>query len=241
MAENIINNKKYIGMTSRTLKERKKEHKNDANKGRQCGMPFLRAIKKYKFENFKWEVLCNGLFDEYISEMEIYFIKKHNTKKPNGYNIQDGGRKGGRSKKGIYVFCHNCNKKIYKTSWFLKNNKNHYCSKECQFKEKRKSIKCLNCERILRVAKSSDRKYCSQSCSSQKQKHTLERRNKVANSNRKRGLYQYKITNDSGYVFYCDNLVEFCREKKIKHSTIHHSLRENRKTKNGWLVERHEI
>ena len=51
---NIINNKLYIGYTTATLKERMRRHKNDdINHNTLLG----RAIKKYGWENFKYEVV----------------------------------------------------------------------------------------------------------------------------------------------------------------------------------------
>ena len=51
---NIINNKLYIGYTTAILKERMRRHKNDdINHNTLLG----RAIKKYGWENFKYEVV----------------------------------------------------------------------------------------------------------------------------------------------------------------------------------------
>jgi hypothetical protein len=48
VATNLINNKQYVGQTSRKLYERKSNHKNEKNT-----FPIHLAIKKYGINNFK--------------------------------------------------------------------------------------------------------------------------------------------------------------------------------------------
>ncbi len=85
---NIINNKLYIGYTTATLKERMRRHKNDdINHNTLLG----RAIKKYGWENFKYEVVVYEDDKEKLLELEQYYIKYFNSKMPNGYNMTDGG------------------------------------------------------------------------------------------------------------------------------------------------------
>ena len=52
---NKINNKKYIGITSRSLEEREQNHLYEAyNKNSLTyNVPFKRAIRKYGIESFK--------------------------------------------------------------------------------------------------------------------------------------------------------------------------------------------
>jgi len=91
---NIITNKCYIGETKQSNPEsRWKEHKNTIKNG--VGCPALKdAVKKYGIENFKFEILII-CFDEDRYKYEIEYIKKYNSKVPNGYNILDGGPGGG--------------------------------------------------------------------------------------------------------------------------------------------------
>lgn len=51
---NNLNNKIYIGQTSRTIAERFLEHINAANKG-TLNTHLCRAMRKYGVENFKVE------------------------------------------------------------------------------------------------------------------------------------------------------------------------------------------
>jgi len=83
---NQINNKKYIGQTY-WEKQRFNCHK-------QCygDSVFHSAIKKYGFENFKYEILFRSDDVEELNNKEIEYIKTFNTLVPNGYNIDPGGR-----------------------------------------------------------------------------------------------------------------------------------------------------
>ena len=85
------NGKKYIGITSRKLKYRIREHKNDSLNG--SNVIFHKAIRKYGFDNIDWKVLdyCNSLED--LRNSEVYFIKEFNSFADNdcGYNLTTGG------------------------------------------------------------------------------------------------------------------------------------------------------
>ena len=85
---NIINNKKYVGKTSRPIKMRLNEHfKNSSKKCRYLS----RAISKYGKEAF----ICSILFEsddiKELNNKEIELIKELNTTSPNGYNLTLGG------------------------------------------------------------------------------------------------------------------------------------------------------
>lgn len=88
---NTVNNKSYIGMTSRKPEVRwgKNGEKYRPCKGRySC---FHNAIKKYGWNNFEHEILENNLTYEQACEKERYYIFFYNTKAPNGYNLTEGG------------------------------------------------------------------------------------------------------------------------------------------------------
>lgn len=51
---NLITNKSYIGLSTRTLQERKLEHLRHLDSENTY---FHRAIKKYGKENFSWEII----------------------------------------------------------------------------------------------------------------------------------------------------------------------------------------
>lgn len=86
---NKINNKKYIGQTSKELMIRHNQHikskRNDY---------FHKAIRKYGIENFTLEVL--HIADKYsLDLLEIFYIEYFNlTNKKYGYNCKTGGSNG---------------------------------------------------------------------------------------------------------------------------------------------------
>ena len=83
---NNINGKIYIGKTTRTIKERWKEHLETMNYKRN---KFYNALNKYKIDNFTIEEIeeCD---DNILNEREIYWINFYNSYK-NGYNSTGGG------------------------------------------------------------------------------------------------------------------------------------------------------
>ena len=81
--ENILNEKKYIGITTRTIKERFAEHcKAESYIGR--------AIRKNGIENFKVYELAVADCHKELCDLEVYYIEKFDTFK-NGYNQTIGG------------------------------------------------------------------------------------------------------------------------------------------------------
>jgi group I intron endonuclease len=75
---NSINQKIYIGLTTRDLEQRIREHLQEASVNDE--KVFHKAINKYGFENFSLEVLESGIQNkEILKEKEIYYIKKFNS------------------------------------------------------------------------------------------------------------------------------------------------------------------
>jgi group I intron endonuclease len=86
---NKVDQKVYIGQTSRDLELRWKEHKK---KGSNC--KYLKAaIENHGVENFKFELICIS-FDENLNDLEMFYIKKYNSLVPLGYNLRNGGNNG---------------------------------------------------------------------------------------------------------------------------------------------------
>ena len=80
---NMVNGKKYVGQTT-NLKKRINEHKH--------GDQYIdRAVKKYGWKNFRCGVIKSCSSKAEMDEWEKLFIISLKTKKPNGYNLTDGG------------------------------------------------------------------------------------------------------------------------------------------------------
>src|ERR1035437_5610059 len=86
---NKINGKTYIGQTIRDFNERISEHKRCDKNG--CPMLY-KAIRKYGYENFKFEIICRASSLEELDRREEFCIRIFNTLVPNGYNLTSGGR-----------------------------------------------------------------------------------------------------------------------------------------------------
>lgn len=87
---NTINNKIYVGQTTRTIEIRWKEHKKniEALKHR---LPLYKALDKYGVENFVVELL-EDCEDDKLNEREVYWIKKLESFGDKGYNCTVGGQ-----------------------------------------------------------------------------------------------------------------------------------------------------
>ncbi len=84
---NKINGKSYVGFDSDWPK-RYNDHKRRYIKG---NTKFYKAIKKYGWDNFEWQILYQSLEkDHCLLIMEYYFIKEYDSFK-NRYNMTLGG------------------------------------------------------------------------------------------------------------------------------------------------------
>lgn len=96
---NTINGKQYIGQTTLSLEKRVYfYHLHHAYPEEGRPYPIERAMRKHGFENFSFETLRECSSQKALDYWERYYIKKLGTKVTNGYNIQDGGKRGKRGK-----------------------------------------------------------------------------------------------------------------------------------------------
>jgi len=93
-ATNKINGKSYIGQTTQKLRVRRNCHKTQAFSNKIKDTYFYRAIKKYGFNNFKWEIIEHCDSKEEMDEMEFHYIKQYNSFGDGGYNLTFGGEGG---------------------------------------------------------------------------------------------------------------------------------------------------
>lgn len=85
---NKINNKGYVGITTRSLDRRWYEHRFVEN---SCGQLLGKAIKKYGEENFEIKPIASAKTLENLKSVEKDLIAQFQTKVPFGYNLTDGG------------------------------------------------------------------------------------------------------------------------------------------------------
>lgn len=103
LVKNKTNGKKYVGQAMKYVSKNKnkwgtigrwKSHIREALSGKKDHCLLLnQAIRKYGKKNFTIYKLCDCHLDN-INQLEIEYIKKHNTLSPNGYNLKTGGSNG---------------------------------------------------------------------------------------------------------------------------------------------------
>jgi group I intron endonuclease len=88
---NVVNGKVYIGQ-SVNIEKRFINHKSSAynSKNKSYDYPLPRAIRKYGFENFQFEILEECSIDE-LNDKERWYIAQYHAHGPRGYNQDDGG------------------------------------------------------------------------------------------------------------------------------------------------------
>lgn len=102
---NNVNGKIYIGKTTVDLHRRKINHKCSMNTGSQ--MAIHRAMRKYGFEKFSWEILfeCENVED--LDQAEVDFIFLYDTRNTVvGYNVAIGGGGVGVGELHPWFGCH---------------------------------------------------------------------------------------------------------------------------------------
>jgi group I intron endonuclease len=88
---NLVNNKKYVGITTRTIKIRWNEHVQDALNSKRKRCVLRNAIVKYGRDNFKIESIAefSNITEEELLDKESYYIEMYNTMVDDGegYNL----------------------------------------------------------------------------------------------------------------------------------------------------------
>ena len=95
-AQNLINQKKYIGQTTHSLDARIRGHKAEAF-SKKSKIHIHNALRKYGMENFVWTIICHASDQESLNRAEMYYIKYYRTMEI-GYNHKEGGAHGKLSK-----------------------------------------------------------------------------------------------------------------------------------------------
>lgn len=114
---NLINNKIYIGQ-SVNIERRLNEHK------RRDEQKIDKAIKKYGFENFNFEIIEMCQPDK-LDELENYWIGYYNSLVPNGYNcVSDTNPLYGENNPQTTL----SDEEVYKIREFYKNKTYNYGS-----------------------------------------------------------------------------------------------------------------
>jgi len=87
---NQINGKVYIGFTSKK-EDRYNSHQKQSKQSKHSKKILYCAVKKYGWENFKFDIIYQSLEYEYcLTVMEPFFINEYDSFN-RGYNMTEGG------------------------------------------------------------------------------------------------------------------------------------------------------
>jgi len=90
---NKINNKKYIGQTSRCLTKRIYEYKAALKYNKFYNQHLLNAFNKYGWDSFEFKIIDTAQTIDELNNKEIKYINEYKTTdKEIGYNIESGGK-----------------------------------------------------------------------------------------------------------------------------------------------------
>jgi group I intron endonuclease len=118
---NKINNKVYIGQTTRTLAIRKTEHYKPSNK--HC-LYLHRALFYWPKEVFEWTVIYTANSIEELNDKEQYFITLFDSTNPEkGYNLTTGGLNFKMSEESKKKMSHYAQTKKVYTPTYINNLK----------------------------------------------------------------------------------------------------------------------
>ncbi|HNP69359.1 MAG TPA: NUMOD1 domain-containing DNA-binding protein [Aequorivita sp.] len=95
--KNKVTCKYYVGATTDSVENRKKDHLQKASKG--TGHPFQEAIATYGAEAFEWKQVDSASTTDELARMEKEYIIKYNSQN-DGYNSD----RGGSLKKTVYQY-----------------------------------------------------------------------------------------------------------------------------------------
>lgn len=85
---NNIDHKIYIGATTKSIEERRKDHLKKSKKGKSYA--FQNAIGTYGVDAFKWEQIDTATTTDELAKKEKEYILEYNSKEE-GYNSDGGG------------------------------------------------------------------------------------------------------------------------------------------------------
>jgi group I intron endonuclease len=253
-ATNKLNQKSYIGKTERTFGIRLAEHIRDAKKENITSY-FHRALRKYGIDNFELTILAetDNLIE--LSNLEVEFIAKLNTLKPNGYNITEGGtggntyrhldsdhlkeiiQKSSETRKENYIL--NPTRKIRRAE-ISKEFWNTIVKDEDKFTAYKQRISNgLKESWNNRILTEEDRENYSKSQKLRFENETPEEKDKrIENAKKASGIAkEWKLTYPDGTTQIVKSIYDFCKENTLPYYIIYGCHRSKKKSKHGWNLE----
>lgn len=225
---NDINDKIYVGQTSKTIEERFARHCAEARWKNVKRMPIVLAIRKYGKEHFKIEMLekvsdCTQ-FD--VDNREIFWSAELNTMSPWGYNLKVGkscGKLSEESKRKISAS--NKGRKV-KPETIERLRVSHL-----GYKVKDSTKKKLSEFNKGKVLSEEHKKKIAASNTGRKTTDTAKEKMRA-----KKLKFFYKITAPDGKLFETHNLREFCRDNKLNVAHMNGLSNGKKPYYKGWQV-----
>ena len=99
---NLVNNKLYIGQTTRNIDIRFKEHVRDARRSDRSTSPLHKAIIKYGEKNFSIQII-EQVDNSLLNDRQIYWISYYKATNGHiGYNAASGGNVNYAARDWVY-------------------------------------------------------------------------------------------------------------------------------------------
>ena len=212
-ATNILNGKKYIGQTTKSLSDRIVYHMRAA----RCKSPYIfhKALRKYGIKNFEWEILCECDTQTELNEKEKLLIDENNSYygKQQGYNMTFGGKGGVNG----YIQTKECIEK--------RCGDNHWTHKKPFPEDAKRKIR----ESML----GSKNHFYGKS-------HDPETRKTqgLANIGNQYNVITIKGVTPEGNEILITNVSRFAKENKMRRGTIRKVLDGEKKLYRGWTFSR---
>lgn len=234
---NIINNKSYIGQTTR-FNRRKMEHIRSSNKSiyKDYNWPFHKAIRKYGDTNFVWDIIYSGSCNsDLLNELEMLFIDLYETYKK-GYNANYGGG----SNRGC-IRSEETKKKLSEINKGKKLSSETIKKIVLKTTGKKRSIEFkLNLSRLHKGKSISEDARKKMSLSKIGKKRSPESIEKTRQGNKGKNNYRYDHTIYKFYhSIYGYNIMtrrEFIEKHNFHHGKVGDLITGKRKTHKGWKL-----
>lgn len=210
---NLINNKLYIGQTKHSLLHRKNQHFRET-KSKKDDMYFHRALNKYGFNNFKWEIIDQATSVEELNQKEIYYIQLYDsTNRINGYNRKLGGEQGLCSEE-TKILIGKSTKERWKNPETAKKmlaglRKGTETAKQQALLNKNREFKltCAYCNNKF-ISKTKSRKFCTENCY------------RLYMQTNDKGLQKAQLINEFKYLIKQNKIINLCNTYLLNNNIL---------------------
>lgn len=177
---------------------------------------FHKSIRKYGWDAFQWEILCECKSRDDMNEKEKFYIREYNTFAPNGYNSTLGGDGQNGCK------------------WWFGKHHTEESKKKMSVSGKKKRLT----EEHKRKISLNHRHY-----QTEETKQKISQNNAMNNSEyrltaiKNRQKFNYIVTSPLGEVHNVFSLKPFCEEKKLNRNLLRNVAQGKKKDYKGWLCK----